>query len=135
VDIRPVTEAWDIGMVPRPEGLTTRRYMILRKATPATEAGTAPSAPQRQAISKPIADTGGTGTLVATESMRPSARGRRYRNSRDGVSYYDGPFIESKELIGGYIIVSDASLDAVDRWARRYVQAVGASEVDVRELE
>src|SRR5688572_6728194 len=33
IDIRPVTEAWDIGMAPRPAELATRRYMVLRKAT------------------------------------------------------------------------------------------------------
>jgi hypothetical protein len=32
--------------------------------------------------------------------MRPSRRGRRYKNSRDGVSVYDGPFVETKELTG-----------------------------------
>ena len=35
--------------------------------------------------------------------MRPSKRGRRYKNSRNGVSVYDGPFIETKELIAGYV--------------------------------
>src|SRR5687767_5983001 len=33
IDIRPVTEPWDIGIAPRPAELTTRRYMVLRKAT------------------------------------------------------------------------------------------------------
>lgn len=42
IDIRPVTEPWDIGMAPRPAE-ATRRYMVLRKATAATEAGVAPS--------------------------------------------------------------------------------------------
>src|SRR6186713_2730988 len=39
IDIRPVTEPWDIGMGPEPADLHTRRFMILRKATPTTEAG------------------------------------------------------------------------------------------------
>jgi PhnB protein len=67
--------------------------------------------------------------------MRPSGRGRRYVNSRNGVSMFDGPFVETKELIAGYIIVSADSLDKVDRWAERYIDAVGATEMDVRELE
>jgi len=33
IDIRPVTEPWDIGMGRKPANLTTRRYMVLRKAT------------------------------------------------------------------------------------------------------
>jgi hypothetical protein len=47
---------------------------------------------------------------------------------------FDGPFIESKELVGGYVIVSAESLDDAGRWARRYLETVGADEVDVREL-
>lgn len=39
IDVRPVMEPWDVGMTPRPDGLNTRRFMILRKATAATEAG------------------------------------------------------------------------------------------------
>ena len=48
IDIRPVTEAWDIGMMPRPENVTTRRYMVLRKATAASEAGVPLSPEQRR---------------------------------------------------------------------------------------
>jgi hypothetical protein len=67
--------------------------------------------------------------------MKPSARGRRYSNSRDGVTFFDGPFIESKELLGGYVIVNAASLDQAHRWAERYIAAVPANEFEVRELE
>jgi hypothetical protein len=47
----------------------------------------------------------------------------------------DGPFTESKELIGGYMIVLGDSLDDVDEWARMYTAIVDTEEVDVRELE
>ncbi len=72
---------------------------------------------------------------LLTETMRPSGRGRRYINTRNGVSMFDGPFVETKELIAGYVIVSADSLDEVDRWAQRYIDAVEATEIDVRELE
>jgi hypothetical protein len=134
VDIRPVTEPWDIGMGAAPAELTTRRYMILRKATAATEAGTAPSAAAQVALSRLVEESTRTGQHLQSETMRPSARGRRYRNSRDGVTFYDGPFAETKELIGGYVIVSAASLDDAGRWAERYITTVAAQEVDVLEL-
>lgn len=134
-DIRPVTEPWDIGMGSKPADVTTRRYMVLRKATPDTEAGASPSPAQRRELSRLVEEGTRTGAHVATESMRPSARGRRYKNSCNGPSVVDGPFTESKELIGGYVVVSAESLDDVDRWARLYVEAVEADEVDVRELE
>lgn len=135
VDIRPVTEPWDIGVAPRPSEVTTRRFMILRKATAASEAGLVPSPAQRGQLSQLVEHAMRSGEHVVTENMRPSRRGRRYKNSRDGVSAFDGPFVESKELLGGYVVVSADSLEDADRWARRYIEAVGADEVDVRELE
>ena len=45
------------------------------------------------------------------------------------------PFIETKELIAGYVIVSAASLADAGPWAVQYLHAVEADEVDLRELE
>ncbi|HMF61924.1 MAG TPA: YciI family protein [Vicinamibacterales bacterium] len=135
IDIRPVTEPWDIGMVAAPADVSTRRYMVLRKATPSTEAGGTPSVPQRKALARLIDESTRGGTHIVTEAMRPSRRGRRYKNSRDGVSVYDGPFIETKELLAGYVIVAAASLEDAGRRAMEYLHAVEAGEVDVRELE
>src|SRR5262245_43433076 len=41
IDIRPVTEPWEIGITPKPADTVSRRYMILRKANAATESGEA----------------------------------------------------------------------------------------------
>jgi len=135
IDIRPVTEPWDIGMGATPADVSTRRYMVLRKATPSTEIGGAPSSAQRSEVARLIGETRRSGVHLVTETMRPSRRGRRYMNSREGVSVYDGPFIETKELIAGYVVVSAASLEDAGRWAMQYVHAVEADEVDLRELE
>ena len=135
IDIRPVTEPWDIGMGAKPEDASTRRYMVLRKATPSTEAGEAPSPTQRTALARLIDETSRSGAHLVTETLRPSRRGRRYKNARDGVSVYDGPFLETKELIAGYIVVSAASLEDAGRRAKQYIQAVEADEADLRELE
>jgi hypothetical protein len=134
IDIRPVTEPWDIGMGKAPADVRTRRYMVLRKATPSTEAG-GPSSAKRAEFARLIDETTRSGMHLVTETMHPSRRGRRYKNSRDGVSIYDGPFIETKELIAGYVVVSAASLEDAGRWAVQYLHAVEADEVDLRELE
>ena len=135
LDIRPVTEAWDIGMAPRPDPLTSRRYMVLRKATPASEAGAAPTPEQRAEMARLVEETRRTGMYLGGENLRPSARGRRYKNWRDGVTFTDGPFAESKELIAGYVLVRMDSLHEAGRLAERYLEVVGAEEVDVREVE
>lgn len=135
IDIRPVTEPWDIGMRPPPAGDSTRRYMVLRKATLATEAGELLSAATRSRLSQLIDKTTAEGTHLVTETMTPSRRGRRYKNSSAGVTYFDGPLIETKELLGGYVIVTADSLEEACRWAEKYLAVVDAEEVDVREVE
>ena len=72
---------------------------------------------------------------LATETMAPSRKGRRYKNSTNGVTFFDGPMVETKELIGGYIIVTAASLEEACRWAEQCINVVAAQEVDVRELQ
>ena len=135
IDIRPINEPWDIGLMPRPEGLATTRYMALRKATADSEGGVG-LPPARQAdLARLVDETQRSGTHLATENLRPSARGRRYKNSREGVRVTDGPFAESKELIAGYVLLSAESLDDAARWAARYLETVETGEVDLREVE
>ena len=135
VDIRPVTEPWHIGLGTKPNGVTTERFMILRKANAATESGNWPTARQRTDLARLVEETTRSGRTVVSASIRPSTRGRRYKNSRDGVTIIDGPSVETKELLAGYVMVSAGSLDDACRWALPYITAVGAGEVDVLESE
>ena len=134
LDIRPVSEPWDIGITSKPADLDTCRYMVVRKASPSTEAGVELPGERRASLSRLIEEATRAGVHLATETIRPSARGRRYLNTSNGISVFDGPFVESKELLGGYVIVSAASIDDADRIARDYIAAVGPPEVDVLEL-
>jgi len=133
MDVRPVTEPWDIGLGARPEGLGSRRFMVLRKATARTEAGV-PRAPETRTALSRLRQRAAADHLTA-ETMRPSARGRRCKNSSGGIAFVDGPFTESKELIAGYVIIDVPSLDEASRWCARYVTVVGTEEADVLELE
>jgi hypothetical protein len=135
IDIRPVTEPWDIGMGAMPADVSTRRYMVLRKTTRSRGAGGMLSSVQRAELARLIDETTRNGVHLVTETMHPSSRGRRYKNSRDGVRVYDGPFTETKELIAGYVVVSAESLEDAGQWAMQYVHAVEADEVDLHELE
>ena len=48
---------------------------------------------------------------------------------------FDGPFLESKELLSGFMIITADSLAEAGRWAERYLDVVESDEVDVLELE
>jgi hypothetical protein len=135
MDIRPVTEPWDIGMAQAPAKIETRRYMVLRKATPDTEAGTAPTSDQRARLTGLIESATRNGVHLGTETLKPSRRGRRLTNTRNGVMMVDGPFAETKELIGGYVLVLAGSIDEVAKWADRYIRIADTDEIDIREVE
>jgi hypothetical protein len=107
--------------------------MALRKATPETESTAGLASGKREALRSLRAAKGPD--LLASETMRPSARGRRCKNTVDGTAFTDGPFAESKELIAGFVIIEVGSLDEASRWAARYVKSVHSDEADVLELE
>jgi hypothetical protein len=46
----------------------------------------------------------------------------------------DGPFTESKELVGGYTIVEASDLATECELAKQTIQLAGAGKIEVREL-
>jgi hypothetical protein len=44
----------------------------------------------------------------------------------------DGPFTETKELVGGFVIVETPAIGDAVAWAERYIGVVDTGEVDVR---
>jgi hypothetical protein len=133
IDIRPVTEAWDIGLTEKPAGLTTRRYMATQKHR--SKDGCQPlTSSQAAAMSALVEEMKRAGVLLSSEGLLPSAQGARIRSVGGKPTVMDGPFTESKELLGGFVIVRVNTLrEAVD-WAQRYITDVQTDEVDVRQL-
>ncbi|HEY5809485.1 MAG TPA: YciI family protein [Povalibacter sp.] len=131
LDIRPVTEAWDLGMSEKPAGLTTQRVMSThRLLDPA--AGTTPPSPElMQSMGSLIQEMSASGTLLSTEGFPPTSAWTRLRSVNGKQTVIDGPFAESKELIGGFIIIGVSSKDEALGWLRRYATDVGAEEVDL----
>jgi hypothetical protein len=75
------------------------------------------------------------GVLVASEGLNPAAKGARVavRNGKRHV--VDGPFAESKELVGGFYIIEVASLDEAIQWALRAPSGMGSDDVlEIRQL-
>jgi hypothetical protein len=134
IDIRPVTEPWDIGMAAKPDGLTTRRFMAIRKADARTEAGSPLTPNQVAAMATLVEDMTKAGVLLAAEEFQRSAKGARLEFSRGKHTITDGPFTESKELIAGFVILEAQSLQEMLGWAPRYAAAVGDVELDILPL-
>ncbi len=50
------------------------------------------------------------------------------------MTVIDGPFAESKELVGGYTIVEASDLAAACELAKRTIKMAGAGKIEVREI-
>jgi hypothetical protein len=75
------------------------------------------------------------GVLVASEGLNPAAPGARVVASHGKRKIVDGPFTESKELVGGFYIVDVPSLDDAVAWALRCPCGMGSDDVlEIRQL-
>ena len=75
------------------------------------------------------------GVLVASEGLNPAALGARVAVAKGRRYVVDGPFAESKELVGGFYIVEVASLEEAVSWALRAPCGLGSDDVlEVRQL-
>jgi hypothetical protein len=62
------------------------------------------------------------GTLVDTGGLLPSKDGARVRVAGGRISVTDGPFIDSKEIIGGWAILEAASKAEAMRVATEFME-------------
>lgn len=134
IDIRPVTEPWDLGVMPKPPGITTTKYMAVLKADRDFEEGKPVADEVRSAIERLLRTMKETGILVSAELLTSSAEGVRHRYRGGRLTVIDGPFAESKELIAGFVILRVNTLEEAIAWAPRYAAAVGDIEMDIRPL-
>jgi hypothetical protein len=93
--------------------------------------GQKPSEQLMHDMGKLIEDWTRKGTLISTAGLRPTAEGARVRLRKGQLSTTDGPFTESKEVIGGYAILEAASLKDAVELTRRFL-AIHGSEWDIQ---
>lgn len=75
------------------------------------------------------------GVLVASEGLNPAAKGARIAVANGKRFVVDGPFAESKELVGGFYLIEVDSLDEAIQWALRAPSGFGADDIlEVRQL-
>jgi hypothetical protein len=63
-----------------------------------------------------------SGVLKDTGGLKPSSEGFRVRLSNKQLKVIDGPFTESKEVVGGYAIVEVASREEALKIARQFME-------------
>jgi len=104
------------------------KYLMMVKIDPATDEGRrfekgAPPDPRLMAaIDRHAEEMARAGILLGTGGLLPSSRGARVRAAEGRLSVTDGPFAESKELIGGYAILEAASRERAIELGQQFMQ-------------
>ena len=95
------------------------RYMVIVKASQASEAGELPGEELLAAMTEYNEELAKAGVLLAGEGLHPSAKGARVRFAGQERTVIPGPFPETEELIAGFWLMQAQSLDEVIEWVKR----------------
>jgi hypothetical protein len=87
--------------------------------------GRMPSEQLMQDMGKLIDEMTRDGVLVRTAGLRPTAEGKRVRLSHGKLSTIDGPFTETKEVIGGFAILEAESMPHAIELTKRFLEVHG----------
>jgi hypothetical protein len=101
-------------------------------------AGQVPSEQLMNDMGKLIDEMTRDGSLIRTAGLRPTSEGRRVRLRKGQLSTVDGPFTETKEVIGGFAIVEAASMEAAIELTKRFLRIHGDAweiECEVRQID
>jgi len=93
------------------------------------EAGAPPSPELLAEMGKFIEEATKAGVVVATGALQP--KGTRLRLSSGKFTVADGPFIEVKELMGGFAVIQVKSLEEAIEWCKRFRKIVGDGESEI----
>jgi hypothetical protein len=113
------------------------RFMMIVKASKDCEAGKEPSQELMTAIGKYTQELRQAGVLVELIRLEPSSTGARIKFHGEKRTVTDGPFAETKELIGGYWIIDVKSRREALEWAQRVPNPHGPgeeSEIELRQI-
>lgn len=110
------------------------RFMTLYK--PGVESTAPPTEKEMAAVGKLIEEMASAGILLATDGLQHSSKGARVRIGPDGkFTVIDGPFTETKELIGGFAIINVKSKAEAVELTKEFLSAMGRGESEIRLMQ
>jgi len=105
------------------------------------EAGLPPDQKLEEAMARLMEKMTGSGALLGVGGLLPVAKGAQIKAAKGKLTMTDGPFIESKEIIGGYAILQTNSKEEAVELGREFMQihldVLGPSyegELEIRQL-
>jgi hypothetical protein len=112
-------------------------FMMIVKASKDCESGKTDIEQLPPAIRKFNDEMRKAGVLVELSRLHPSSKGARIKFSGGKHLVTDGPFAETKELIGGYWIIQVKSKEEAIEWAKRVPVPDGEDweyEIEIRQF-
>jgi hypothetical protein len=111
------------------------RFMILVKATRATESGEMPSEEVLAAMAKYNEELIKAGVMLAGEGLQPTSKGARVRFDGASRTVVEGPFGEGDDLVAGFWIFQCRSREEAIEWVKRCPNPTsGPSEIEIRQV-
>jgi len=113
------------------------QFMIIVKSGKGCEEGKKPSEETITAVGNYTQELRKAGVLVELSRLEASSKGARIKFSGGIPLVVDGPFAETKELIGGYWIIQVNSKQEAIGWAKRVpaLQDRGEeAEIEIRQF-
>jgi hypothetical protein len=97
------------------------KYLMMIKHSEGPHNGPIPQA-LLDAMGEFVGESMKSGVLKDTAGLKPTSEGFRIRSSRKRLTVSDGPFTETKEVIGGYALVEVPSRDEAMKVARDFME-------------
>ena len=98
------------------------RFMMLVKATKDFEAGVWPDEKLLSKMADWTEELVKAGARLEAGRLQPSSQGVRVRYANGKFTLTDGPFAETKELVGGFAILEAASKEDAIRLGKDFMQ-------------
>jgi len=134
IELGKVNEPWDIGLMPMPDN-PPLQILLIEKADATTEVGGRTSK-QKADLTRLKTEMTKAGVLVRSLQLSPSSKAKRLVFTNNDLRVVDGPFAESKELIGGFAVMDLPGMDDAIALCRGYAEILGGTlEIDVRHVD
>jgi hypothetical protein len=109
------------------------RFMVMMLPGEQAEAGVMPDEKILVAMGKYNEELVKAGVLLAGEGLHPSSKGVRVSFEGGEARVSDGPFVEAREVIGGFWIFQVKSMEEAIEWVKR-CPVVGSERIEIRKI-
>jgi hypothetical protein len=110
------------------------KFVSIFKLDRAQMSDCGPSPEDMAAMGALIGEMRAAGVLVDTGGVMPTSVSMRVRREGAQVSVTDGPFTESKEVVGGFAVLDVTSKEEALAWTRRFLDLTGDGVTELFEV-